>query len=325
MTISRGGTRMTLVKSTSHHAPTITIGHLDDAGRDILDEKLRGSSTVEEIVEFFKNYVPQSNLNLDIGRCRSRQSSEEPKSEEQKEIKKGTSKPKNQTGELSANSMNTKNLAPPGHQTGTSVDLDEAKNNNTGKNNNNPRKSVDMDKSNNDIAGNIDKKNNDENDKDDNDKESNENKNVPSIQIEETPCITSQNNSNEKDGDTESNNKKERNVFDILDADYLKRMIPYMHPSSKKHTFRFFIDRVHQVCDGKGLIENDILDVMQFRMGGSYLAEMKDLRNQKMDLVFIEEFYLLKDIEFEKEILQKEKKEGRKVRIIPFVSDAHGA
>ena len=89
-----------------------------------------------------------------------------------------------------------------------------------------------------------------------------------------------------------------------------------MHPDSKKHTFRFFIDRVHEVCDGRGFEENDILDIMQFRMGGSYLAEIKDLRIQKWELVCIEEFFLQKDLEDENEKMRKKKivEELRKVR-----------
>ena len=34
---------------------------------------------------------------------------------------------------------------------------------------------------------------------------------------------------------------KRRNVFDIVDADFIKRMIPFMHPSSRNHTFKYFL------------------------------------------------------------------------------------
>ena len=92
-----------------------------------------------------------------------------------------------------------------------------------------------------------------------------------------------------------------------MDTDHVKRTVPYMHPDTKKHTFKFFEERVHKVVDGKGLLENDILDVMEFRMGGSYLVEMKQLRSQNWDLDYIENYYLQKDIEMEKE--SKKKKE----------------
>ena len=78
-----------------------------------------------------------------------------------------------------------------------------------------------------------------------------------------------------------------------------------MHPDTKKHTFEFFEERVHEVVDGKGLLENDILDVMEFRMGGSYLVEMKQLRSQNWDLDYVESSYLQKDIEMEKESQKK--------------------
>ena len=70
---------------------------------------------------------------------------------------------------------------------------------------------------------------------------------------------------------------------------------------------KFFEERVHEVVDGKGLLENDILDVMEFRMRGSYLVEMKQLRSQNWDLDYVENYFLQKDIEMEKE--SKKKKE----------------
>ena len=92
-----------------------------------------------------------------------------------------------------------------------------------------------------------------------------------------------------------------------MDADYVKRTLPYMHPDTKKHTFKFFEERVHEVVDGKGLLENDILDVMEFRMGGSYLVEMKQLRSQNWDLDYVENYYLKKDNDMEKESKKKKK------------------
>ena len=62
---------------------------------------------------------------------------------------------------------------------------------------------------------------------------------------------------------------------------------------------------MHDVVDGKGLVEDDVLDVMQFRMGGSYLSEIKQLREQKWDLDYVETYFLQKDFEMEKEIRKK--------------------
>ena len=80
-----------------------------------------------------------------------------------------------------------------------------------------------------------------------------------------------------------------------------------MHPSSRKHTFRFFFDRVNEVCSGKSLTERDILDVMQFKMGGAFLTEIKDLRGKGWDRAGVEEFFLKKDAAYENEKLKKEK------------------
>ena len=104
--------------------------------------------------------------------------------------------------------------------------------------------------------------------------------------------------------------KKGRSVFDILDADYLAKMIPYMHPDSKICTFGFFFDRVHEVCDGNGLTEKEVVDVIQFRMGGSYLVELKQLRSQGKNLKSIEQYFLEKDIELENGKKRKEKLMG---------------
>ena len=59
-----------------------------------------------------------------------------------------------------------------------------------------------------------------------------------------------------------------RNVFDLVDADFVKRMIPFMHPKSRNHTFKYFLDKVDEVVETVGedkLLNSDILDLMQFR------------------------------------------------------------
>ena len=73
-----------------------------------------------------------------------------------------------------------------------------------------------------------------------------------------------------------------------------------MHPSRREHTFRYFFDKVHEVVESVGadkLLDDDVLDIIQFRMGGSYLTEIKDLRQKDTELAAIEEFFLAKDIE----------------------------
>merc|ERR1719474_1560210 len=55
----------------------------------------------------------------------------------------------------------------------------------------------------------------------------------------------------------------------------------------------------------KELTEEDYLDVMELRLGGSYLQEMKDLRSQNWDLEYIEQYFLAKDLEREQEAMRK--------------------
>ena len=98
-------------------------------------------------------------------------------------------------------------------------------------------------------------------------------------------------------------------VFDLLDADNAKKNIPYMHPATRKHTFEYFFDKVHQVCDPiTELDEEGVMDVMQCRMGGSYLTEMKDLRKDGNDRSEIEEHFLRKDVKEEEKSGKKRKR-----------------
>ena len=113
-----------------------------------------------------------------------------------------------------------------------------------------------------------------------------------------------------KKNSSNMNNKQKRNIFDFLDADYLKRMIPFMHPDSKNHTFKYFIDKVHEVVDSVAdtikLVDDEVLDIMQFRMGGSYLSEMKDLRLSDTEIAAIKQFFLDKDNERDAENARKQ-------------------
>ena len=71
-----------------------------------------------------------------------------------------------------------------------------------------------------------------------------------------------------------------------------------MHPATRKHTFEYFFDKVHQVCDPiTEFVEEDVIVVMQFKMGGSYLTEIKDLRLDGSDRADIEEYFLKKDLD----------------------------
>ena len=63
-------------------------------------------------------------------------------------------------------------------------------------------------------------------------------------------------------------NSPPRNVFDLVDADFIKRMIPFMHPKSRNHTFKYFLDKVDEVVEAVGedkILNSEILDLMQYR------------------------------------------------------------
>ena len=110
--------------------------------------------------------------------------------------------------------------------------------------------------------------------------------------------------------------KREHSVFEVVEADNTAKLIPYMHPDTRKHTFQYFFDKVHQVCDPIiELDEEDVIDVMQLRMGGSYLTEMKDLRLEGSDRGEIEDYFLKKDLEDEGK-LSENKTERSEVNIV---------
>ena len=288
MEINRGGHRISIVKSTSHHVPTITIGHIDQNGKDKLDTMLKGSYTVDEIVEYFKQYVNGGQAkSYRSSRYRSRQTSVDPEADaDQTNISNVNDSLKT----VDRRKKNAEQINKCSKQTSLGNLINVTAQNSRNIASEQKLKSKDLSRNN-------------ENDANDHSEE-NISKLVSQDDIKKT---------------TKGNMKtKSRYVFDILDADYLKRTIPYMHPSSKHHTFRFFEDQVHDVVDGKGLVEDDVLDVMQFRMGGSYLAEMKQLRDQRWDLEYVEKYYLQKDLEMETAIRKKKQliEKSNKVRFI---------
>lgn len=57
-TVNRGGVEMTIPLNITHHIPPRLIGHLDEEGILICDKMLTQGFTVQEIIEYFKTYVP---------------------------------------------------------------------------------------------------------------------------------------------------------------------------------------------------------------------------------------------------------------------------
>merc|ERR1719341_1014216 len=77
MTISRGGCTMKIVKSTNFGVPPIVIGtHLDQEGLEILDSMLTGTATIEETVDWARNYVPRKSSAFDPSKVRRHNESE---------------------------------------------------------------------------------------------------------------------------------------------------------------------------------------------------------------------------------------------------------
>ena len=102
---------------------------------------------------------------------------------------------------------------------------------------------------------------------------------------------------------------KAKNILDTINADFLKRSIPFMHPKTRKHSFKFFLEKVDEVVEtvdeDPGLGDDDILDIMQCTMGGDYLTEMRDLRAADTLIVPIRTYFLMKDNEEQDEADQR--------------------
>jgi len=57
-TVNRGGVEMTIPLNITHHIPPKLLGQLDEEGILICDRMLNTGYSVQEIIEYFKTYVP---------------------------------------------------------------------------------------------------------------------------------------------------------------------------------------------------------------------------------------------------------------------------
>ena len=73
-----------------------------------------------------------------------------------------------------------------------------------------------------------------------------------------------------------------------------------MSPAIRNLTFKQFIDSVQRLTKGAGLTHREILDIMEFRMGGTYLQELRELRDNGASLAEVVEHFLRKDAEMRK-------------------------
>ena len=103
----------------------------------------------------------------------------------------------------------------------------------------------------------------------------------------------------------------DRNVFTMIDQNTVKEEVPYMSPSTRNLTFKQFIDKVRKLVQGKGLTHREVLDIMEFRLGGLYLQEMKDLRAAGATLAEIVEHFMKKDAEMRQQARRKARLEAQ--------------
>jgi len=85
--------------------------------------------------------------------------------------------------------------------------------------------------------------------------------------------------------------------FSLNDPDFMK--IPFMHPDKKKTnpTFEEWFKILYSICDPKGLTDEQCIEVMGIRFGGSYKEELNQLKKEGRDLEYIELWFLRKDLE----------------------------
>ena len=79
-----------MVKNVAFHVPIITIGELDEYGKELLDAMLEGKrDPINDIVEFFKNYEPQPGLTFNKNAFKEAQQADidKEKEEEMKRMK----------------------------------------------------------------------------------------------------------------------------------------------------------------------------------------------------------------------------------------------
>ena len=268
-------------------------------GKALLDEMLKGNRTVEEIVEFFRTYQMEGGLSFEPrvyrqSRSSSRQSSVEPEEELGDKLafrvktrdnandimnqgrEKSIENDSNSVVDFNGSSKqkeNTdlhKNVACKPSQDGHCKDTKEAEESNDcetiddvkEKGWNSATEKIEKSLFNLDsLVRNVETEN----------RLVEKLSSMPARQSFESDQDSTNRNMNEKEmliGQIAPENSAPRNVFDLVDADFVKRMIPFMHPKSRNHTFKYFLEKVDEVVETVGedkLLNSEILDLMQFR------------------------------------------------------------
>ena len=185
--------------------PTVTIGHLDDEGLDILDRKLKENLSIEEIIAFFSNYKPKL-LQLKISKSRSLEI--ETTSDEFSTSESFTMEIENNTKrEMIEQNQSLHHPAKATLLTPFSPKIEKEMKGGEG-----------------DIWF-----------------EGSSVNDMPDVTVLSMVDVqTKQKENSEKETKVKAKTvKKKRNIFDILDVENLKKNIPFMHPDRKTHTFRF--------------------------------------------------------------------------------------
>ena len=102
-----------------------------------------------------------------------------------------------------------------------------------------------------------------------------------------------------------------RNVFTVISKEVVKTEIPFMSPSTKNLTFKQFLDSVQRLTRGAGLTHREILDIMEFRMGGEFLQELREIRANGAGLYEVVEYFLKKDADMRKIARRKARLEAQ--------------
>ena len=290
-----------MVKNVAFHVPIIPIGDLDEYGKDLLDAMLAGKrDPINDIVEFFKNYVPQPGLTFNKKAFKDAQQAEldDEKEEEMKLMKeqmadmmdrankKNENDEKNHVLNLEDPDFKKIPLMHPETKKHTFEEWFEI------------------------LYSVCDPK-----------------------ELTDDQCVDVMGvlmggsyltELNEMKAKEFSLNKIEKHflkkdvitdpgcIFDKNDPDFKK--IVSMHPDKKDNTFKEHFDSLYSVCDPKGFTDDQCTDVMEIKMGGSYLDELKDLKEKDSDLDTIELHFLSKDTQENKQV-QKAKQGKNLIRL----------
>jgi len=285
--VSRGGKRIRMVKNVAFHVPIIPIGDLDEYGKDLLDAMLAGKrDPINDIVEFFKNYEPQPGMTFNKKAFKDAQQAEidDEKEEEMKLMKEKMAAMMDRANEKDEKNC-ALNLEDPDFKKIPEMHPETKKHT--------FKEWFEI------LYSVCDPK------------DLTDNQCVDVMEVLMGGSYLTE--LKEMKAQEVPLNKIEKHflkkdmtacIFDKNDPDFEK--IISMHPDKKENTFKEHFDSLYSVCDPKGFTDDQCTDVMEIKMGGSYLDELKDLKKKDSDLDTIELHFLSKDTQENKQEKKKE-------------------